>query len=71
MPPMLLVVGQIGRPHGIRGEVIVDVRTDEPEERFAAGSVLAPIRRRLRRRSVGVPCRTADHRVGALAPGPR
>jgi len=36
---MLLVVGQIGKPHGIRGEVSVSVRTDEPEERFAAGSV--------------------------------
>jgi 16S rRNA processing protein RimM len=37
---MLLVVGQITRPHGIRGEVTVDVRTDEPAERFAPGSVL-------------------------------
>jgi len=36
---MLLVVGQIGKPHGVRGEVSVAVRTDEPEERFAAGSV--------------------------------
>jgi 16S rRNA processing protein RimM len=36
---MLLIVGQIGKPHGIRGEVSVYVRTDEPEERFAAGSV--------------------------------
>lgn len=36
---MLLVVGQIGKPHGIRGEVSVAVRTDEPEERFVAGSV--------------------------------
>jgi len=36
---MLLVVGQIGKPHGIRGEVLVTARTDEPEERFAAGSV--------------------------------
>lgn len=36
---MLLTVGRIVRPHGIRGEVIVDVRTDEPEERFREGSV--------------------------------
>jgi len=36
---MLLVVGHIGKPHGIRGEVLVTVRTDEPEERFVAGSV--------------------------------
>ena len=37
---MLLIVGRIGRPHGIRGEVTVEVRTDEPEARFAVGSVL-------------------------------
>jgi 16S rRNA processing protein RimM len=37
---MLLVVGQIMRPHGIRGEVTVDVRTDDPDARFAPGSVL-------------------------------
>ena len=37
---MLLIVGRIGRPHGIRGEVTVEVRTDEPEIRFAVGSVL-------------------------------
>jgi 16S rRNA processing protein RimM len=36
---MLLVVGHIGKPHGIRGEVLVTVRTDEPEDRFVAGSV--------------------------------
>jgi len=38
---MQLVVGRIGRAHGIRGDVLVEVRTDEPDERFAAGSVLA------------------------------
>lgn len=37
---MLLIVGRVGRPHGIRGEVTVEVRTDEPDVRFAAGSVL-------------------------------
>jgi 16S rRNA processing protein RimM len=37
---MLLVVGVIVRPHGVRGEVVVDVRTDEPADRFAPGSVL-------------------------------
>lgn len=35
-----VVVGRIGKPHGIRGEVTVDVRTDEPERRFADGAVL-------------------------------
>ncbi|WP_406067130.1 ribosome maturation factor RimM [Micromonospora sp. NBC_01638] len=37
---MQLVVGRIGKPHGIRGEVTVEVRTDEPEARFAPGTVL-------------------------------
>lgn len=35
-----VVVGRLGKPHGIRGEVTVDVRTDEPERRFAAGVTL-------------------------------
>jgi 16S rRNA processing protein RimM len=38
---MQLVVGRITRPHGVRGEVSVEVHTDEPERRFAVGSVLA------------------------------
>jgi 16S rRNA processing protein RimM len=33
-------VGRVGKPHGIRGEVTVDVRTDEPERRFATGTTL-------------------------------
>lgn len=37
---MTVVVGRIGRAHGIRGEVRVDVRTDEPDERFAPHAVL-------------------------------
>lgn len=37
---MQLVVGRIGRPHGVRGEVTVEVRTDDPELRFEAGAVL-------------------------------
>ena len=37
---MQVTVGRIGRPHGIRGDVVVGVRTDEPERRFAAGSRL-------------------------------
>ena len=39
-PGIEVVVGRIGKPHGIRGEVTVDVRTDEPERRFAPGAVL-------------------------------
>src|SRR5579859_5649503 len=38
---MQLVVGRVGRPHGLRGEVTVEVRTDDPDQRFAPGSVLA------------------------------
>jgi len=33
-----VLVGRLGRPHGIRGEITVDVRTDEPERRFAPGT---------------------------------
>ncbi len=36
-----LLVGVVLRPHGLRGELVVDVRTDSPEERFAAGAVFA------------------------------
>lgn len=35
-----VVVGRIGKPHGLRGEVTIDVRTDEPGLRFADGAVL-------------------------------
>jgi len=32
-----LVVGRIVRPHGLRGELVVEVRTDDPETRFQPG----------------------------------
>jgi 16S rRNA processing protein RimM len=38
---MRIVVGRIGRPHGIRGEVVIGVRTDEPDLRFAPGATVA------------------------------
>jgi 16S rRNA processing protein RimM len=38
--PIRVVVGRIGRAHGIRGEVAIDVRTDEPDRRFAPKSNL-------------------------------
>jgi 16S rRNA processing protein RimM len=38
-PPDLLEVGRIGRPHGVRGELYVDLLTDR-EERVAVGSRL-------------------------------
>lgn len=37
---MQLVVGKIGRAHGIKGDVSVEVRTDEPELRLGPGAVL-------------------------------
>ena len=37
---MLLVVGRIGRAHGVLGETTVEVRTDLPEERFYVGAKL-------------------------------
>lgn len=36
----MAVVGRIARPHGIRGQVIVDPDTDFPEERFQPGAEL-------------------------------
>ena len=35
-----MVVGRIGRPHGVRGQVTVEVRTDDPDLRFAPGATL-------------------------------
>lgn len=33
-PAVRLVVGRVGRPHGVRGELTVQLHTDEPEQRF-------------------------------------
>jgi 16S rRNA processing protein RimM len=53
---MQVSVGRIGRPHGVRGDVVVGVRTDDPELRFARGS-------RLDTDPVGVgPLTVASHR---------
>jgi 16S rRNA processing protein RimM len=38
---MQFVIGRIGRAHGIQGQVGVEVRTDDPDGRFAVGKVLA------------------------------
>ena len=35
---MRLLVGRIGRAHGIAGEATIEVRTDEPQLRFAIGA---------------------------------
>jgi 16S rRNA processing protein RimM len=36
----MLEVGRVVKPHGIKGEVIVDLLSNRPEERLAPGSVL-------------------------------
>jgi 16S rRNA processing protein RimM len=36
----MALVGHVARPHGIRGDMIVNPATDFPEERFAPGSEL-------------------------------
>ncbi|MCL1872114.1 MAG: ribosome maturation factor RimM, partial [Promicromonosporaceae bacterium] len=38
---MQLVVARIGKAHSLRGEVVLDVRTDDPETRLAVGELLA------------------------------
>jgi len=35
-----LIVGRVAKAHGVTGELVVDVRTDDPELRFAPGAVL-------------------------------
>ena len=37
---MRLLVGRIGRAHGILGEATIEVRTDEPDRRFAIGAIV-------------------------------
>ena len=37
---MDLVVGRVVKTHGVRGEVVVEVRTDDPATRFAVGARL-------------------------------
>lgn len=36
---MEVVVARLGRPHGVRGELSVEVRTDSPQQRFVPGAV--------------------------------
>jgi 16S rRNA processing protein RimM len=40
----MAVVGRIARTHGLRGEVIVNLETDFPDERFRAGAELFVVR---------------------------
>jgi 16S rRNA processing protein RimM len=38
---MQLTVARVGRAHGLKGEVALDLRTDEPDDRFTIGARLA------------------------------
>lgn len=50
---MELVIGRIAKAHGVSGELVVDIRTDDPEARFVTG-------RRMRLKdSAGVPGATS------------
>ncbi|WP_414119587.1 ribosome maturation factor RimM [Corynebacterium nuruki] len=35
-----LQIGRVIKPHGVRGEIVVDPTTDDPDARFAVGTVL-------------------------------
>ena len=37
---MELATGTVVKSHGVRGDLVVDVRTDSPEERFAVGTTI-------------------------------
>ncbi|MCW2650113.1 MAG: rRNA processing protein RimM [Mycobacterium sp.] len=37
---MELVVGRVVKAHGVTGEVVVEIRTDDPDQRFAPGATL-------------------------------
>lgn len=39
--PDTVVVARVGKPHALRGEVTVQVHTDDPERRFVPGAVFA------------------------------
>ncbi len=52
---MDLVIGRVVKPHGVRGELVVDIRTDDPEMRFAPGTVLRGVMPRAK-----VAARTAE-----------
>jgi 16S rRNA processing protein RimM len=43
---MELLVGRVVKAHGVTGEVVVEVRTDDPDTRFAPGNRLRAIRSR-------------------------
>ncbi len=37
---MDLMIGRVLKPHGVHGELVVDLRTDQPQQRFVPGAVV-------------------------------
>jgi 16S rRNA processing protein RimM len=58
-----VMVGRIGRAHGLRGEVTIQLTTDSPEQRFAPGSQLSSPG------SGGFTVRTSRWQAGVLVVG--
>lgn len=58
---MELVIGRVVKSHGIRGEIVVEVRTDSPELRFADGAVLTGRRPREKRTETYTVAASRDH----------
>lgn len=63
---MSVRVARIGKPHGVRGEVTVELFTDDPQSRFALGSVLGVQPGRTAQRGAGGEKATEPLRVAAL-----
>lgn len=43
MTSQRLTVARLGKPHGLRGEIALELRTDIPDERLADGTVLETV----------------------------
>ena len=43
MTSQRLTVARLGKPHGLRGEIALELRTDIPDERLADGAVLETV----------------------------
>lgn len=63
---MELVVGRVAKSHGVKGEIVVEVRTDEPEDRFAVGSVIRGRKPRTQTDTVSYTVEAAREHSGRL-----
>lgn len=66
-----ITVGVITRAHGVRGEVVVDLRTDEPQRRFADGQPLRPVVSGRRNTGQGTAGGAIAHRLTVVAARPQ